>query len=166
MVWMVGVKGQPPPDSGSPWYHCFSPCTEKTFNFVLFIIHSVRLPGGSSIPPSFIRVPMSHQMNHWEQPDTICSDNSPVAARQGQLEDHSVAVVNCRTHSPGTFPVQVCNSVYEGRERKKIRRICTAFTLAAQSVLKVSHGNVTNNQQWWRHWFRFHSQVIISCCFV
>ena len=23
MVWMVGVKGQPPPDSGSSWYHCW-----------------------------------------------------------------------------------------------------------------------------------------------
>lgn len=125
-----------PPDSGSPRYHCFSHYTEKTLDFVLFIMHSVFLPRGSSIPLAFIGAPMSHQMSHWDQPDTICSDNSLVAARQGQLEDHSAAMVNCRACRPVTYSVRPASRFLE--KSKEFRRgICSLYcssTICAWSV--------------------------------
>lgn len=102
--------------------------TEKTLDFVLFIMHSVFLPRGCSIPLAFIGAPMSHQMSHWDQPDTICSDNSLPAARQGQLEDYSAAMVNCRACTPVTFAVWPAH-----RFRRKNKNSEEEF---AQSVLQ------------------------------
>lgn len=42
---MVCVKGQPPRDSGSPWYLCFSRYTEKTLDFCAVYYSLSVLPG-------------------------------------------------------------------------------------------------------------------------
>lgn len=138
IVWMAGVKGQTPPDFGSPWYLWLY---RKDFRFcVLF-------SSGSSIPLAFIGAPMSHPMSHWEQPDTICSDNSLVAASRGSLR----TVVGLWLTSPCSQGVP-----FRKRNTKEFWRIiCTGFSAA-----EMSHSNQTNNCQRFRHWFCFHSWVV------
>lgn len=131
-------RSDPPPVFGSPWYLWLY---RKDFRFcVLF-------SSGSSIPLAFIGAPMSHPMSHWEQPDTICSDNSLVAASRGSL----ITVVGLWLTSPCSQGVP-----FRKRNTKEFWRIiCTGFSAA-----EMSHSNQTNNCQRFRHWFCFHSWVV------
>lgn len=79
-------------------------------------MHSVLQPRGFSIPLAFIGASARHQMSHWDQPDTICSDNSQAAAKQGQLERYRVAAVNCRARMTVTSP---CSQQVEWHKSKK-----------------------------------------------
>lgn len=100
-------------------------------------MHSVFLPWGSSIPLAFIGAPMSHQMSHWEQPDTICSDNSLVAARKGQLVDRSVTLLNCRAWRPVTFtewPASRFRKKAKYFGKRNLRSLYCSSTICAWSV--------------------------------
>lgn len=137
--WYNSVDGRGqrsgPPDSGSPWYRCFSRSTEKTLDFVLFIMHSVFLPRGASIPLAFIGGPMSHQMSHRDQPDTICSDNSPSAGRDS-LKTSPWMWLTAGARGPGPLNVAAKNQKHSGETLcslfKLLSTICAARRISWQ----------------------------------